>query len=83
MTDQPNQDQKAPSTPLSRVLDELMGLNEKQKKLSIFIKANTAFTNLDAIDQDLLVSQLSIMQSYAAILMARVRRMTDQQPDLN
>lgn len=57
-----------------RVVDEKEALEDKVRKLEVFIQTNETYTSLENMDKLLLAMQLSTMQTYAAILATRISR---------
>ncbi len=55
-----------------RVIDEKDELQERIIKLDAFLRNSGAYPNLSEMDKHLLSIQLSTMQAYHAILLARI-----------
>ena len=65
---------KPSETFLERLTIEHSELEEKYKKLSIFINSNKAFAGLEEVEQKDLLFQHNIMQEYLLVLNARIER---------
>lgn len=69
------------STVLSRMVDELTGLEEKFSKLDTFIMSEH-FEKLQKIERLDLCEQHRHMEQYAAVLKRRINRMTSVVEDV-
>ena len=57
---------------LDRMLVEFQEVGEKTNKLRTFILDETKFNELDNLNKDLLISQLTAMEAYISILSIRI-----------
>lgn len=61
---------------IDRINREIIELDEKRDKLFHFIETNVIINEMDSIDRNLLLSQLSVMSAYSTILKMRLERLS-------